>query len=75
MITETTRSCFASLKELVEREGQGGRWLVLTHDNPDPDALASAHILSCILRGAFKQKVTTAYGGIIGRAENIAFSK
>jgi nanoRNase/pAp phosphatase (c-di-AMP/oligoRNAs hydrolase) len=70
MITETTRNCFASFKELVEREGKGGRWLVLTHDNPDPDALASAHILSCILRSAFKQKVTTAYGGIIGRAEN-----
>lgn len=70
MITDTTRSCFASLKELIEREGKGGRWLVLTHDNPDPDALASAHILSCILRSAFRQKVTTAYGGIIGRAEN-----
>jgi nanoRNase/pAp phosphatase (c-di-AMP/oligoRNAs hydrolase) len=70
MITEATRSCFASLQELVLREGKGGRWLVLTHDNPDPDALASAHILTCILRGAFQQKVTTAYGGIIGRAEN-----
>jgi nanoRNase/pAp phosphatase (c-di-AMP/oligoRNAs hydrolase) len=70
MITEATRNGFAALQEMVEREGKGGRWLVLTHDNPDPDALASAQILACILRGTFKQKVTTAYGGIIGRAEN-----
>ena len=70
MITEATRNGFAALQELIERDGKGGRWLVLTHDNPDPDALASAQILACILRGTFKQKVTTAYGGIIGRAEN-----
>jgi len=70
MITGATRDGFQKLKELVEREGKGGRWLVLTHDNPDPDALASAFILTRVLRQAFKQKVTTAYGGIIGRAEN-----
>jgi len=52
------------------RQGKSGRWLVLTHDNPDPDALASALILTRVLRSAFQQKVTTAYGGIIGRAEN-----
>ncbi len=70
MVTEKTRECFASLTALIQREGQGGRWLVLTHDNPDPDALASAQILARVLRSAFKQKVTVAYGGIIGRAEN-----
>lgn len=71
MITDKTRDCYAALTELV-REGKhkGGRWLVLTHDNPDPDALASAMILTRVLRGAFQQQVTTAYGGIIGRAEN-----
>jgi nanoRNase/pAp phosphatase (c-di-AMP/oligoRNAs hydrolase) len=69
MITDATRDCFATLAERV-RQGKGGRWLVLTHDNPDPDALASALILTRVLRSAFQQKVTTAYGGIIGRAEN-----
>jgi nanoRNase/pAp phosphatase (c-di-AMP/oligoRNAs hydrolase) len=47
-----------------------GRWLVLTHDNPDPDALAAAAVLGRVLRNSFKKRVTTAYGGIIGRAEN-----
>jgi nanoRNase/pAp phosphatase (c-di-AMP/oligoRNAs hydrolase) len=70
VITEQTRDCYAALTELVQRVGKGGRWLVLTHDNPDPDALAAAQILARILRQAFQQKVTVAYGGIIGRAEN-----
>ena len=70
IVTEATQDGFARLAEQVRRGGSGGRWLVLTHDNPDPDALASAQILTLLLSRAFKQKVTAAYGGIIGRAEN-----
>src|SRR5436305_2156569 len=76
MITDETRDCYARLAERVRQSASGGaasktgRWLVLTHDNPDPDALASALILTRVLRSAFRQKATTAYGGIIGRAEN-----
>ena len=72
MISEVTRDRFAALERQV-REGAGGRWLVLTHDNPDPDALASAILLGRVLRRASAQRVprvTVAYGGIIGRAEN-----
>jgi nanoRNase/pAp phosphatase (c-di-AMP/oligoRNAs hydrolase) len=47
-----------------------GAWLVLTHDNPDPDALASAAVLARILRAGFRRSATIAYGGIVGRAEN-----
>jgi nanoRNase/pAp phosphatase (c-di-AMP/oligoRNAs hydrolase) len=70
MITDATRECFQKLSDLIRRDDRGRRWLVLTHDNPDPDALASAMILSHVLRYAFKRKVTIAYGGIVGRAEN-----
>ena len=49
---------------------RGGKTLILTHDNPDPDALASAVLLCNLLRRAFKQRATAAYGGIVGRAEN-----
>jgi nanoRNase/pAp phosphatase (c-di-AMP/oligoRNAs hydrolase) len=69
MITDTTRDCYARLQETVQA-GKSRRWLILTHDNPDPDALASALILGRVLRTAFKQNVTLAYGGIVGRAEN-----
>lgn len=61
---------FARLQETVQKKGKSARWLVLTHDNPDPDALASALILGRVIRTAFKQNVTLAYGGIVGRAEN-----
>lgn len=70
MITATTRERFARLGEVVGSGGENGRWLILTHDNPDPDALASAALLSLLLRRHLKQKVTIGYGGIIGRAEN-----
>src|ERR1700692_3024816 len=71
MITEATRERFAALAERLAGEGRGGgRWLVLTRDTPDPDALASATLLCHVLRRAFKQRATAAYGGIVGRAEN-----
>jgi nanoRNase/pAp phosphatase (c-di-AMP/oligoRNAs hydrolase) len=71
MITEATQERFAALAKRFESEERGtGRWLVLTHDNPDPDALASATLLCSVLRRAFKQRATAAYGGIVGRAEN-----
>lgn len=73
MLAETPQTRLAALGELVrgaDRPGAGGRWLILTHDNPDPDALAAAALLARLLRGAFRQKVTLAYGGLVGRAEN-----
>lgn len=71
MITEITRKRFAEFEDQVTAESDAdGRWLVLTHDNPDPDALASASVLSRLLQQRFGRRVTCAYGGIIGRAEN-----
>lgn len=64
-----TAQRFADLAKLVEGSPDG-RWLVLTHDNPDPDALASAAVLARILEHRFHRQVTCAHGGIIGRAEN-----
>jgi nanoRNase/pAp phosphatase (c-di-AMP/oligoRNAs hydrolase) len=48
-----------------------GRLLLLTHDNPDPDALAAALGLAEVV-GAVGLPSTLAMGGIIGRAENRA---
>lgn len=67
---ELTRKRYGELAALIRDPEREGRWLVLTHDNPDPDALTSAAILGRILRNGFKQRVTLAYGGIVGRAEN-----
>ncbi len=70
MTTERTRARFAELQELLARTSDRGRWLILTHDNPDPDSLAAAAALATLLRKAFRRQATIAYGGIIGRAEN-----
>src|SRR5712691_1063262 len=51
------------------------RALVLTHDNPDPDAVASACGLAHLLTESGGVDATAAYGGIIGRAENKALLK
>lgn len=46
--------------------------LILTHDNPDPDSLASAMALAQILKNRCGLEAELAYGGIVGRAENRA---
>ncbi len=48
------------------------RALVLTHDNPDPDSLASGVALAWLLGELAGVEATVAYGGIVGRAENRA---
>lgn len=46
--------------------------LILTHDNPDPDALASAFALKDLLSHLNGLQATVAFSGMIGRAENRA---
>lgn len=46
------------------------RMLVLTHDNPDPDCIASGWALTRVIRKLTRLRVELAYAGIIGRNEN-----
>jgi nanoRNase/pAp phosphatase (c-di-AMP/oligoRNAs hydrolase) len=47
--------------------------VILPHDNPDPDALASAAALRFLVNQAMADKeIVIALGGIVGRAENRA---
>jgi nanoRNase/pAp phosphatase (c-di-AMP/oligoRNAs hydrolase) len=48
------------------------RALVLTHDNPDPDSLASGVALAWLLGELAGVEARVAFGGIVGRAENRA---
>jgi len=49
--------------------------LVLTHDYPDPDALASAFALLYLAERRFGIHGKIAYGGSIGRSENRAMAR
>ncbi len=49
-----------------------GPVLILTHDNPDPDALASGVALATLFREAWGIPSRLVYSGLIARAENQA---
>lgn len=63
------------VERLVKLARGHRRALVLTHDNPDPDSMAAAVALGHILQKKAGVETRIGYGGIIGRAENIAFVK
>src|SRR5262245_4974489 len=48
------------------------RLLILTHDNPDPDALSSAWALRALVSRSRRGTIDVAYGGMIGRPSNRA---
>ncbi|MDE2490957.1 MAG: DHH family phosphoesterase [Elusimicrobia bacterium] len=58
------------LKLLNERGRSLSPLTILTHDHPDPDALASAWALEHLARTIGKIRCRIVYGGMIGRAEN-----
>ena len=61
-----------NLERLLHYAKGHRRALVLTHDNPDPDSIASAVALAHILHELVGVEAVVAYGGIVGRAENRA---
>ena len=52
--------------------GGGGRMAILTHDNPEPDSIASATALQAIA-DAFGVEADILYSGDVGHQENRAF--
>lgn len=62
----------ARLASLLHAIDGADKLFVLTHDNPDPDALASAAALSVLLQRTTGLTPRVAFGGIVGRAENRA---
>jgi nanoRNase/pAp phosphatase (c-di-AMP/oligoRNAs hydrolase) len=55
---------------LAERSCSLSPLLIVTHDFPDPDALASAYALHYLAERAYGIKSRIVYRGVIGRAEN-----
>jgi nanoRNase/pAp phosphatase (c-di-AMP/oligoRNAs hydrolase) len=60
------------LAQLLQSVAGAGEILILPHNDPDPDAIASAVALRCLLAEKAAIKGHIAYRGIIGRAENQA---
>lgn len=58
------------IEKLLEAVKAKRKVLIQTHNNPDPDTIAAALGLKNLLVRTLKKRVTIAYNGIIGRAEN-----
>jgi len=69
---ETAQHARQLLRFLSKRKNLLSPLLVLTHDYPDPDALAAAFALDYLAGQCFGIECKIAYGGVIGRTENRA---
>jgi nanoRNase/pAp phosphatase (c-di-AMP/oligoRNAs hydrolase) len=69
MASAATRGLLADLLRVLERPGP---LILLPHDNPDPDAMASAVALKYLVNRLLNKEAYIALGGIVGRAENRA---
>jgi nanoRNase/pAp phosphatase (c-di-AMP/oligoRNAs hydrolase) len=59
----------------LQNATRGGPVLILTHDNPDPDALASGKALATLLDYKWGISSSLKFNGLIARAENKAMLK
>src|ERR1043166_4510559 len=69
MATAASRGNLTSLVHALDRPGS---LVILPHDNPDPDALASAAGIKYLACTLLKREAHIVLGGIVGRAENRA---
>ena len=72
VINQVSPHCCGSavVDKLIDWVRGKGRILIVTHDNPDPDALAAAVALRHLLLMGTGEKAVVAFGGVIGRSEN-----
>jgi nanoRNase/pAp phosphatase (c-di-AMP/oligoRNAs hydrolase) len=68
-ITEKSRT---RLRRLLRAFKGCRKILILTHDYPDPDAIASAVALKHLLERRLHRTIDIGFGGIVARAENRA---
>lgn len=61
--------------EILEWLQGKGKTIVIIHDNPDPDCLASAMAFRHLLAMKLSRDAVITFSGMIGRSENIAMAK
>ncbi len=79
----TTDSCVPESLRLSKEHSDGmlewlcgkGKTIIIIHDNPDPDCLASAMALRHLFAMKLSRNAVIAFSGMIGRSENIAMAK
>ncbi len=74
-IPENLRRSKARSDEMLEWLRGKGKTIIIIHDNPDPDCLASAMALRHLLAMKLNRDAIITFSGMIGRSENIAMAK
>jgi nanoRNase/pAp phosphatase (c-di-AMP/oligoRNAs hydrolase) len=62
--------CEGIVKEFDTLFKPDNQLLIIIHNNPDPDAIASASALKLFVKQRYGLEATIGYGGAVGRAEN-----
>jgi len=70
LIIEVTNPIDQTRLEKLRAVAGSGPVLILTHDNPDPDSLASGKALSVLFKEAWNISSRLVYSGLVARAEN-----
>jgi nanoRNase/pAp phosphatase (c-di-AMP/oligoRNAs hydrolase) len=68
--SELIFDCEQIVKEFNSLFREDSHLLIVVHDNPDPDAIASACALKLFVEEKYHIVASISYGGAIGRAEN-----
>ena len=74
-IPQNLRRSRAHSDEMLEWLRGKGKTIIIIHDNPDPDCLASALALRHLLAMKLSRDAVIAFSGMIGRSENLAMAK
>ncbi len=74
-VPESLRRSKAHSDEMLEWLRGKGKTIIIIHDNPDPDCLASAMALRHLLAMKLSRNAVITFSGMIGRSENIAMAK
>lgn len=70
-LEERLREARSFCDGMLEWVNGRGAILIVVHDNPDPDCLASALALSLLFREKISVEPVIAFSGMIGRSENL----
>lgn len=71
-MTKSEATLSSELQALNDLLSANHNLLIIVHNNPDPDAIASAAALQFLVQKQFNVSADIAFGGNIGRAENRA---
>jgi len=74
-VPESLRLSKKHSDEILEWLRGKGKTIIIIHDNPDPDCLASAMALRHLLDMKLSREAVITFSGMIGRSENIAMAK